>query len=66
MTDSAALYHATLAEAYRRTRGRYPALDGLGLDELVALFDTDDALAAAVGQIGYPDIEPILPPFTSR
>ncbi|WP_062117137.1 hypothetical protein [Aureimonas sp. AU40] len=61
MSDSAALYHAALAEAYRRTRGRYPALDGLDYDDLLMLSALDDMIATVVGEIGYADIEPILP-----
>ncbi|WP_279479870.1 hypothetical protein [Aureimonas sp. SK2] len=61
MNSSAALYHAALAEAYRRTRGHYPALDGLDLDDLVVLFDTDEALVLAIADLEYEDIEPIMP-----
>lgn len=65
MTDSAVLHHAALAEAYRRTRGRYPAADGLGYDDLLVVVALDDMIAAATADLTYADIEPILS-FTSE
>ncbi len=61
LLPGATLHHAVLAEAYRRTRGHYPAGAGIGYAELVDLFETDDAMAAAVAEVTYDDIAPILP-----
>lgn len=61
LLPGATLHHAALAEAYRRTRGHYPAGDGVGYAQLVAIFETDDVMAAATAEVTYAEIAAILP-----